>query len=378
MQQQNSVIFIDLHADIPNPFEVDDHQASIDTATPIQIDHLIAGKVGAIVLSASVVRSAATPEGVAADKAVLDAKIAAIRDIAARHPDKAVFAKSARDIAGAAAAGKVAILLSLLGVHGWGTDGSEIDRFFEAGGRILGLTHIGNTAFADSSRPYAGDVVHEHGGLSALGRQAVARANQLGIVVDVSQLSTDALQQAVSLSNAPVIASHSGARALVDSPRNLSDDELRAVAARGGVIGIVAFNAYLRVLTDGEIAARAEVTARFGGMQNGYAGVSVEQRNAFYAALTAATHRATLDDYLATIDYVVGRVGVDHVALASDFNQGGGLVGWDDASETPNLVSALRAHGYDEDAVRKICGGNFLRVLAQVEHSAANPSEQES
>lgn len=148
---------------------------------------------------------------------------------------------------------------------------------------------------------------------------------------------------------------------------------MSAVAAYGGAIGIVVFNAYLRVLTSEIIAARAEVTARFDRMQNGYAVVSVEKRNAFYTALTVATHRATLGDYLATIDYVLRRVGVDHVAIESNFSRGGGLVGWSDANETLNLVGVLRDQGHDVDAVWKIFGGYFLSVLAQVMRTATDP-----
>jgi membrane dipeptidase len=299
---------------------------------------------------------------VASDLQVIEAKLQAIKDIAAAKLTRAQLAYSADDVARIAAAGRIAIIMGLTGAHALGTDLGAIERVYRQGVRMLGLVHMGNNQFVDSSRPYGNEPANEHGGLSSLGRLAIGEANRLGLLIDVSQFSTDAVMQTLRISRAPVVASHSGVRALVDHPRNLTDAEITAIAKAGGVIGIVAFSLYLRNPTQAELAARAAITERYGGMKNGYEGVSVESRQAFYRDLAAVTSRATLEDYLHTIDHVVERVGIDHVALSSDFNQGGGIDGWSDGSEAPNLIAALRKHGYSESDVQRICGRNFLRV----------------
>ena len=153
-------------------------------------------------------------------------------------------------------------------------------------------------------------------------------------------------------------------------PRNLSDEELDTVASTGGVAGIVAFSGWLRGLTTEEITARAEVAQRFGGMANGYLGSDPAERIAYYAAMRTVTTRATLDDYMNAVDYVVKRIGIDHVALSSDFNQGGGITGWSHAGEAGAVTAALEARGYGAEDIAKIWGGNMLRVMRTVERTA--------
>ena len=365
------MLILDAKANVPNPLEVTANGQTIDAGTPVDLERLGQGGVGAIVLTANVVRGPRTPAGVAVDLQVIEAKLQAIKEVASVRSAQAQLAYSADDVERIAAAGRIAIIMGLTGAHALGTDPRAIERVYREGVRMLGLVHMGNNDFVDSSRPYANEPANEHGGLSPLGRLAIGAANRLGLLIDVSQFSTDAVLQTLSISRAPVVASHSGVRALVDHPRNLTDIEITAIAKSGGVIGVVAFSLYLRNPTQAELAARQEITERYGGMRSGYEGVSVESRQAYYRELAAVTSRATLEDYMRAIDHVVGLVGVDHVALSSDFNQGGGIEGWSDGSEAPNLITALRARGYSESDVQRVCGGNFLRVWRTAQSMAS-------
>jgi membrane dipeptidase len=151
------------------------------------------------------------------------------------------------------------------------------------------------------------------------------------------------------------IASHSGVRALVDNTRNLGNDELDAIARTGGAVCIVGYSSYLRNFSAKEQAPINDVMARFGGLANGYEGLSAEQKEALYRAIEEAAPRARMEDYVAAIDYAVKRVGIDHVCLSSDFNHVFGAVqGWTDESETRNVTEALRRRGYDAGALGKL------------------------
>ncbi len=367
-----ALLVLDAKANVPNPLEQPSSAATIDTATPIEFERLQRGGVDAVVLAANVVRGPRTATGVSADRAVIEAKLAAIKDIARRKADRAAIALTAEDVRRNAASGKTAIILALTGAHALGGEITALEKLHADGVRVLGLVHTGNNAFVDSSRPYANEPTNEHGGLSALGRRAVEEANRLGLLIDVSQFTPAGVIQTVKQSRAPVVASHSAIRALVDNPRNLTDEELTAIASTGGAVGIVAFSLYLRNPTQAESEARQQVTERYGGLRNGYEGLSPEARQAYYRELAAVTSRATLDDYMAAIDYVVDLLGIDHVALSSDFNQGGGIDGWSDGSEAPNVTAALRRRGYSQSEVRKLWAENFLRVLHDAQALASS------
>lgn len=371
----DAAIVIDAHADVPSPSSRPNGADTIDAGTQIDLTRLRAGGVDAVFVSVFVEQGQRTRQGYAAARREADAKLTAIRDIAARHPADVVIALTAEDVERAAATGKTAIVISLLNAFALGQDPARIQYFYDRGVRVLGLTHAGNNDFADSSRPQARDTPNEHGGLSPLGRQAIAAANRLGILVDVSQLSTPAFLQAVAASEAPVIASHSSIRALVDSPRNLNDEELDAIRQNGGVVAINAFNAYLREFTPEQRAEIASVRARYVREgANGYEGLSWAQREALARDVAAVTPRATLRDFADHIEYAVHRLGIDHVAISSDFNHGGGIEGWADASETANITAELRRRGYRDDDIRKLLGGNVLRVLREAQARATRTS----
>jgi len=334
------------------------------------------GHIGAIAFAIAVGPGPRTAEATRAARAEADAKLNWIQGFLKEHPDQVGLALSADDIQHIHAAGKVAVIESFLNARSLGTDLSGIDTFYNAGVRIFGLTHAGNNEWADSSRP-TGDPAVEHHGLSLLGKQAVARLNELGIVIDVSQLTPEGLQQVVALSKAPVIASHSDVRALVDNTRNLSDEELNAIARQGGVVNVTPFNPYLRPLSADFDAKAAVLRQKFGlppttrhgpvGAEEGINTLPPERLKAFMKEFRDLMPKASLDDYLNHIDYIVKRLGIDHVGIGTDFNHGAGIVGFNDESESVNVTRELVRRGYSEVDIAKIWGGNFLRVFRQVE-----------
>jgi membrane dipeptidase len=242
----------------------------------------------------------------------------------------------------------------------------DLDALHAQDVRVVGLAHAGNTIFADSSRPQAGEGFR-FGGLSELGRAAVQRLNDLGVLIDVSQLTANGVLQTVELSRDPVVASHSGVRALADNPRNLSDAEIDAIAAKGGVIQLTPFNAYL-VPKPQDYDARLRALRADHGLPagSGYAGseaLDPARRQAFMDAFRALYPRAGVKQYVDQIEYVAKRVGVDHVGVGSDFNHGAGIDGFADEADAPNVTRELVARGYREGDVAKVWGGNFLRVF---------------
>jgi membrane dipeptidase len=258
-----------------------------------------------------------------------------------------------------------------------GHDLARIDAAYRRGARYLGLVHVGNNDLCTSSLP---DV--EHGepktstvGLSDFGRAAVRRANQLGMMVDISHASDACVRDVLAASTAPIIASHSSARARVDHPRNLPDDLLRAIADKGGVIQVVAYKEFLKVdpgRKSAEEALQKSVVA-----QAGDAGYDSEKHDHLpamiegMARIQAQYPLATLDDYLDHIQHIVAVAGADHVGLASDFDGGGGITGWMDASQTRNVTAGLRNRGFNDADIARLWSGNLLRVWHDVEQAAA-------
>ncbi|AZC19683.1 MULTISPECIES: pyoverdine-tailoring dipeptidase-like protein PvdM [Pseudomonas] len=283
--------------------------------------------------------------------------------------------------------GKFAVFLSMLNAYPLGTDLDQLDHWTARGMRMFGFSYVGNNAWSDSSRPlpFFNDTPDALDGLSELGKQAVHRLNDLGVIIDVSQMSTKALEQVSQLSRAPFVASHSAPRALVDIPRNLSDKEMQLIKDSGGVVQVVGFGAYIRPLSQPTRDKLNALRARFDlqpltglemALMPGDPIITVwppqrfgEYASALYGILEEEP-KATLKDFGDAIDYTVKKVGIDHVGISSDFNDGGGLDGWKDVSEGRNITAELLQRGYSEADIAKLWGGNFLRVWDQVQKSA--------
>lgn len=278
-----------------------------------------------------------TPAGYARARAAAMAKFDAIHRLTTElAPDRVELALTPDDVRRISAAGRKAILIGIENGYQLGDDLDNIRVFAERGGRYLSLAHNGHSQLADSHTGEK-DGVWKWGGLSPLGRKAVAELNRWGVMVDVSHPSKQAMLQTVALSRAPVIASHSGVRALCNHSRNLDDEELRALARTGGVIQVVAFSSYLKCHAPG----------------------------------TSGPTHATVKDLVDHIDYAVKLIGIDHVGIASDFDGGGGIEGWHNAAETGNVTLELVRRGYTEDQIARIWSGNLLRVMGEVQQIGA-------
>lgn len=344
-----------------------------------ELDKLKAGGVDALVYAVAVSTGPGTPEGHAAARAEADAKLAAIRKLAADHPDDIAIALSADDVRRIVAQGKIAVLIGFQNAYSLQPDVAEFDRLKADGVRVAALNHAGNNAFADSSRPQQGRG-EQHGGLSPLGKAAVGRLNDLGVLIDVSQLTPKGVFQTLELTRTPVVATHSAARGLVDNTRNLSDAEFDAIKSNGGVVQVVPFNAYL-LPAPADYAQRLKaLRAQYGlaADKHGYQGADdlpADRRDAFFAAYRALSPQATLKDYVDHIDYIAKRIGADHVGVGTDFNHGSGIPGFRDEADAANVTGELLARGYSEAQVDAIWGGNFLRVLAAAEAGANGRSK---
>ncbi|WP_165225528.1 membrane dipeptidase [Aquisphaera insulae] len=362
------VLVIDGHVDIPLDYGAGKHAPDVDGDTQVDLPKLERGGVDAAVFSVFAKQRRRTPEGLARAKADAEVKLKAINEIAAKHPDRAGIALTAEDVGRLHEQGKVAVIVGFLNGQPIGADLSQIDRLYRAGVRTFGFVHAGNNDLADSSRPLGDDRPNEHGGLSPLGRQAVERLNELGVIIDVSQLTRDAVLQTAKLSRAPVIASHSAVRALVDSPRNLTDAELDAIKSTRGVVHIVAFDYYLKSPRSGADAEIKRVLAKYTADARD---LTEAQEEAYHKEIYAALPKeATVAHLVDAIDYAVKRIGIDHVGISSDFNHGGGVIGWNSEAEAANVTRELVRRGYGEEQIAKLWGGNFLRVFRDVESVA--------
>ena len=296
-------------------------------------------------------------------------QIDSVRREVARHPNDLVMATTAAEILAAHKRGRIAILMGLEGGHAIDSDLSVLRSYAELGVRYLTLTHTNHTPWADSSAKPG-----EHNGLTDFGRQVVRELNRLGMMVDISHVSDKTFQDALDASAAPVIASHSSSRALASAPRNMTDDMLRALARKGGVVHINFYEGFLdNGFAEREQTLKAEQaeqdaiddrTPKFGDRsQNGPA---VRKLN---ARRIGKLGRLPLSRLLDHFEHAVKVAGVDHVGLGSDFDGADDLFpeGMEDISKTPNLVRGLMERGFSDEDILKILGGNTLRVMREVE-----------
>ena len=295
-------------------------------------------------------------------------------------PDQIELARTAADVRRIAGSGKKVALIGVENAYPLGTDLSRVKEFYDRGGRYMSLAHNGHSQFADSNTGER-DGQWMHNGLSELGRQVIIELNRWGMMVDVSHPSKQANLQAIALSRAPVIASHSAARALADHSRNMDDEQLMALKKNGGVIQTVAFDSYVKIKppeSPERVAAVAALRKEFGLEGGGRsAGGLPEARGTEFRVRMAALDEqyppppmATVRDFVNHIDYLVKKIGIDHVGISSDFDGGGGVKGWSGADETFNVTLELVRRGYSEGQIGKIWSGNLLRVMDEVQKVA--------
>jgi membrane dipeptidase len=363
LRLHRSAIVVDTHSDTPSRL-VDEgfDMGARSTTGHMDIPRMREGGLDAEFFVAYVSKSYAT-EGGAARRA-LD-MIAAIHDQIARHPDALELALTEADVRRIARKGKIAALVCIEGGHAIEDSLAALGMFHRLGVRYMTLTHSNTNNWADSS----GDAAR-WGGLNDFGRDVVREMNRLGILVDISHVSDLTFFDAVEVSKAPVIASHSSARALSNHPRNMTDDMLRAVAKNGGVVMVNFYSTFLDQRRVDASAAlepeRLRIRERFGTSS---AAAEREIEALEKANPLPETPLSLIIDH---IDHVARVAGIDHVGLGSDFDGVDSLpVGMEDVSKLPAITYELLERGYSEADVRKVLGENFLRVMAEAERVSA-------
>lgn len=348
------VITIDTHADINTANFTETSNYTQDLDTQVNLPKMIAGGLDVAWFIVYTGQGPLTPEGyVAAEANALD-KFSAIHRLAEQFaPDTIEIAYTSDDVRRIDAEGRKVAMIGVENAYPMGLDLGNVQRYQEMGARYMSLAHNGHSQFADSNTGER-DGVWLHGGLSDLGRQAVAELNRWGVMIDLSHPSRESNLQTLALSKAPVIASHSSARALNDVSRNLSDEELLAIRDNGGVVQATAFRSYL------DSAKNSANVAAMNRLGEGNA-----------AEVAAVAPPVDVADFINHVDYMVGLIGIEHVGLSSDFDGGGGVSGWNDASETFNVTLELVRRGYTEEEIALLWSGNLLRVLDEVQRVGA-------
>ncbi len=378
-----SALVLDAHADIELP-QAPSRYAGPDGVSRVAPGKMRAGGTDAVVMAAAVGPGPRTEAGYAAAREQAERELAAVAALAADPANDAVIARTADELVAAHQAGQIAFVLALQNALILGTEVEALDHFYHEGVRMFALTHMGHNDFADSSRPLfisetgSHEPSAEHGGLSDLGRAAIGRINALGGIVDISQLSRQAALQAMALTTAPVIASHSNVQALSNVSRNLSDEEIDRIGEIGGVIHVAPFRGYLFDSSDPELDAGIRAARRAAGVAEDYLYPfelyweidDPEAQAAFLESVSELLGPGSLDDMLDHIDYIAERIGVEHVGIGTDFNHGSAIPGFEDAGDALNVTVALLERGYSPEDVAAIWGGNFLRVWRQVEARA--------
>jgi membrane dipeptidase len=292
------------------------------------------------------------------------------------NPDTIALATTPDEVEAQSAEGKLVALIGIENSYPLGTTPEEVAEavamWAERGARYASITHFGHNQFGGSSNPSESD--GEDPGLSDLGRALIAALNDHGIMVDVSHVGPRTAAEAMQASRAPVIASHSTAQAVYDNPRGLTDEQLLAIRDGGGVAQITAYRSYLADVDPQTKAAMSVLGARL-GLNSGadFAAASPETLIEYVRErdrIRTMFGDITLDQFLDHVDHAVEVAGIDHVGLSGDFDGGGGVAGWDNAADSPNVTAALLERGYSEQDLAKIWGGNLLRVMRDVQAAA--------
>ena len=360
-----SAIVVDTHDDttqrfLDGRFDLGPRNAS----GSIDIPRMKEGGLSAIFFSIWMPSKVTGPEAVKRALVQIDA----VREQIRKHPKDLVLATTNKEIRDAHAQGKIAALMGVEGGHMLGGDLAVLRTYAALGVRYMTLTHSGNVEWADSSTD-----APAHNGLAEFGKDVVREMNRLGMIVDISHVSDKTFYDALGVSRAPVFASHSSCRATCDAPRNMTDEMIKALAAKGGVIQINFHVGFLsqefrnaeKANPEIEKAIAAEVQRRCGGQASCQLIVGDEVTREYVAK--GLLPRVDYTKIIEHIDHAVKVSGVDHVGLGSDFDGANMPYGMEDATGLPKITEALLRKGYAEGDIRKILGENTLRVMAEVE-----------
>jgi membrane dipeptidase len=372
-QIHESALVVDTHADTPQRFL--DENFDIGSTDPkdhghVSLDKAKAGNLGAEFFSIWV--EPETNQGHFA-RHTLDL-IDSVYEQAARHPDRMMMAFSADDIERAHRQKKLAALMGIEGGHSIENDIRVLREFYHLGIRYMTLSWSNTNEWADSSGDINNPKIEHHNGLTDGGKQIVAEMNRLGMLVDISHVADKTFYDTIAVTKAPVIASHSSARALTNHPRNMTDDMLRAVAKNGGVVQVNFYNAFIdedyRKAAEAQSKDRdAAVKAYADQMKAAGKTVTYLDNDRIEREWAAKIPRPPLKSLIDHIDHIAKVAGVDHVGLGSDFDGVSGATprGIDSAADLPKITQALLDRGYSADDIRKILGGNIMRVFREAE-----------
>jgi membrane dipeptidase len=369
----SSSIVIDTHADTPQRFLDENYDiGSTDLKDPghISLNKAKAGNLGAEFFSIWV--DPETNQGHFA-RHTLDL-IDSVYEQAVRHPDRMMMAFSVEDIERAHREHKLAALLGIEGGHSIENDIRLLRDFYRLGVRYMTLSWSNTNEWADSSGDIDNLKVEHHNGLSEGGNQIVLEMNRLGMLVDISHVADKTFCDAIAVSKAPLIASHSSARALTNHPRNMTDDMLRAVAKNGGVVQVNFYSAFIdenyRKAAEAQARHRdAAIKAYTDQLKAAGRTVAYLDSDRIEREWFAKIPRPPLSSLIDHIDHIAKVAGIDHVGLGSDFDGVSGATpeGIDSAADLPKITQALLDRGYSAEDIRKILGGNLLRVFREAE-----------
>ena len=387
------VITLDTHADINTGNFTASRNYTQDLDTQVNLPKMEAGGLDVAWFIVYTGQGSLDEEGYAAAYANAIDKFDSIHRLAEEiAPNQIEIAYTSDDVRRIINSGKKVAMIGIENAYPLGNDLSRIEEFYERGGRYMSLAHNGHNQLSDS---HTGEENNDyvHGGLSDMGREAIAEMNRLGIMIDISHPSKDSIMQTLKLSVAPIIASHSSARKLTNHTRNLDDEMLRAVKANGGVVQTTAFSTYVNekrrtFLIEGRSNLEAEIADEIGFKilsepeigalssparqiyESNIIEFNLRLRSRINSAMFNLAPPATVPDFVDHIEYMINLIGLDHVGISSDFDGGGGIRGWNDASETFNVTLELARRGYNEDQIGALWSGNLLRVLDEVQSLA--------
>ncbi|HSP82308.1 MAG TPA: dipeptidase [Gillisia sp.] len=387
------VLTIDTHADININNFTRTKNYNQDLETQVNLPKMKAGGLDVAWFIVYTGQDELTAEGYTKAYENAISKFDAIHNLVNEFaPNQIGLATNSREVREFVQQGKLVGMIGVENAYPIGEDLANIEKFYNLGARYMSLSHNGHSQLSDSNTGEE-DNVWLHNGLSEMGKEAVKEMNRLGMMIDVSHPSKEAIKQMFEISKAPLIASHSSARALCDHSRNLDDELLLLFKKHGGVVQTVAFSSYVNTEKHNAFnAAQMEVYKAEGEKmgikvlpRDSIRAMDNDARNAYYDSYRKVTAAAApqikelkkvvtpvnVADFVDHIDYMVKLIGIDHVGISSDFDGGGGIDGWNDASETHNVTIELVKRGYTEKEIEKLWGGNLLRVMDEVDAVAA-------
>jgi len=348
---------LDTHDDINIQNFTDSLNYTQDTDTQVNIPKMERGGLDVAWFIVYTGQGELNAEGYQKAAANAQSKFDAIHRLVKEYvPNKIGLAVSSKDVDSLRKIGKKVAMIGVENAYPLGEDLNQVKRYYDLGARYMSLAHNGHNQFSDSNTGEF-DNTAKHNGISELGKKLIDSMNYYGIMVDISHPSKEAIRQTIAHSKAPVIASHSGVRALSDHPRNLDDEQLQWVKENGGVVQTVA----LALFVNKEKHEKYREALKTLG--------NPEDKEAL-TALKKEFPPVDVADFVDHIDYIKNKIGIDHVGISSDFDGGGGIEGWQDASETFNVTLELVKRGYTEEDIAKIWSGNLLRVLDEAQRVA--------